>query len=77
MRTIERLFRRIALIGTPWAINDPTPPGFTGWRSRVLGISIGFGWMAKGGPYDDRTFYQRTIGNTSARWHFRNAVSIR
>ncbi|AVA38322.1 MULTISPECIES: hypothetical protein [Cupriavidus] len=75
MKTIERLLRRIAYVGTSWIVDGPTPPGFTGWRSRVLHAGIAFGWMSRGGRYDDRTLYRRTIGNASARAHFRFAFT--
>ncbi len=86
MKRIERFFRRIALAGTGWAIDGPTPPGILGgfrknsergWRDRALHLGIAFGWMARGGQYDERTFRQRTIGNTSARAHFRYAFTGR
>lgn len=77
MKAPERLFRRIAYIGTPWKVDGPHPASMDGWRSRFLHIGIAFGFMAKGGPYDDRTFYQRTIGSRSVRWHFRYAVTGR
>lgn len=87
MKRIERFFRRIALAGTGWAVDGPTPPGILGgfrrsgngrgWRDRVLHLGIAFGWMAKGGQYDDRTFRQRTVGNTSARAHFSYAFTGR
>lgn len=70
MKALERFFRRIAYLGTQWSVDGQTPAGLVGWRSRVEHIGIAFGWMAKGGPYDKRTLFQRTLSNSSARSHF-------
>ncbi len=75
MKHIERFFRRLSYIGTTWTVDGPTPPGFTGMRARILHFAIAFCWMAKGGQYDSRTFYLRTIGNDNARAHFRFAFT--
>lgn len=77
MNTIAHLIRRLAYAGTSWTVNGPTPPGFTGLRARVLHFAIAIEWMQQGGEYDDRTLWQRTIGNTCARSHFRFAFTGR
>lgn len=76
MKTMERFFRRLALFRSGFDVNGPTPCGYLGpVRNRLLHTGIAFGWMAKGGQYDNRTLAQRTIFNRSARAHFRMAFT--
>lgn len=74
MKHIERFFRRLSYLGTTWTVDGPTP-SFTGLRARILHFAIAFGWMSKGGPYDHRTFLQRTLANRNARSHLRFALT--
>lgn len=69
MKTISDMSRKLALKGTGFEVTGPTPY-LSGFRGRLLQVSIAFGWMSKGGKYDDRTFLQRTIKNDQAKWHF-------
>lgn len=75
MNVISNILRRIALFKSGHAVDGPTP-SLVGLRGRILHLSIGFSWMAKGGPYDRRTFMDRTFLNGAAHWHFKRAFRI-
>lgn len=71
MNAISRILRRIALLGTPWTVDGPTPKNLRAVRSRIYHLGLAFGWMSIAGVHDRRTIVQRTVKNSMARVYLR------